>query len=507
MHPEVGRPWLALPVWLTMWGGLALRLWGLGQLPPLPDEAYYWLWSRRLALAYYDHPAGTALLVRASTALGGSGPFGVRWLNALLGTACIALVWAIGGPSPRPSPGGGGGLRMGRWTAAVMVAFGAPFVVVSRFVYTDTLFLFLMLLNFLALRHLLRRVGRGRLAYVAWGLSLALLLNTKYTALLYGGGVGLWLLLRQHRLLGERRFQVATLVGAAGASPVFVWNASHGWASFRWQLAHLVSASPGGAVSGSLPAVWLANVRHAIAYLTWPLAVTAFVVAVSLLWWWARRPGCPSLRGLVAFVLVLPVLLSPAGSPRNLAGGLVFLLFTLGAIGSRGHLARLLVAVISALVALYGVGTAAALSGFATPFRSSVVSEIHRDVAGVEALADALSNAQAPIYTVDYGLAGQLAYLMGRPVYTSWGQYRIWGYPDLSELVVVGSPYLPPNLLEVQLRQAFDTVEGPYQPAERPSQDPGNLAKVRWWRVAGLRWSPERFVAGFDFLTLMEQVP
>ena len=23
---------------------------------PLPDEAYYWLWSNRVALSYYDHP-------------------------------------------------------------------------------------------------------------------------------------------------------------------------------------------------------------------------------------------------------------------------------------------------------------------------------------------------------------------------------------------------------------------------------------------------------------------
>ena len=23
---------------------------------PLPDEAYYWLWSNRVALSYFDHP-------------------------------------------------------------------------------------------------------------------------------------------------------------------------------------------------------------------------------------------------------------------------------------------------------------------------------------------------------------------------------------------------------------------------------------------------------------------
>ena len=27
---------------------------------PLPDEAYYWLWSRNIALSYFDHPPFSA---------------------------------------------------------------------------------------------------------------------------------------------------------------------------------------------------------------------------------------------------------------------------------------------------------------------------------------------------------------------------------------------------------------------------------------------------------------
>src|SRR5579875_2988824 len=45
---------------LLVLGALALvalsRLVWINRLPLLPDEAYYWDWSRRLALGYFDHP-------------------------------------------------------------------------------------------------------------------------------------------------------------------------------------------------------------------------------------------------------------------------------------------------------------------------------------------------------------------------------------------------------------------------------------------------------------------
>ena len=62
----------------------------------MSDESYYWLWSERLAASYFDNPAGVAFMVRASTALGGRGEVGVRWLNAALGVAAVYLVYVLG---------------------------------------------------------------------------------------------------------------------------------------------------------------------------------------------------------------------------------------------------------------------------------------------------------------------------------------------------------------------------------------------------------------------------
>jgi len=40
-------------------------------VPLLPDETYYWEWSRHLAAAYFDHPPAIALLIRAGTTVFG----------------------------------------------------------------------------------------------------------------------------------------------------------------------------------------------------------------------------------------------------------------------------------------------------------------------------------------------------------------------------------------------------------------------------------------------------
>ena len=74
-------------------GLTALRLVVAAWMPLLPDEAYYWVWSRALAPGYFDHPPMVALWIAAGTALAGEGALGVRLLApsaALLGSLMLA---------------------------------------------------------------------------------------------------------------------------------------------------------------------------------------------------------------------------------------------------------------------------------------------------------------------------------------------------------------------------------------------------------------------------------
>ncbi len=63
--------------------------------PPLDDEAYYWTWARHLEWGYPDHPPMIAYVIRATTALAGDTPLGIRMGPALLGLGTALLLWDL----------------------------------------------------------------------------------------------------------------------------------------------------------------------------------------------------------------------------------------------------------------------------------------------------------------------------------------------------------------------------------------------------------------------------
>ena len=64
---EGGAPWRALAIGLIAYAFI-LRLVYLGSVELLPEEAYYWNYSRHLDIGYLDHPPMVAWLIRLGTA-------------------------------------------------------------------------------------------------------------------------------------------------------------------------------------------------------------------------------------------------------------------------------------------------------------------------------------------------------------------------------------------------------------------------------------------------------
>ena len=100
-----------------------LRLCLTGTFPLCEDEAYYWEWSRNLALGYHDQGPGVALAIRLGTALFGESEFDVRFPAVLLLGGALsfadrhlrdggAVLRSRGTPGPH-SRGGAGGRRRG----------------------------------------------------------------------------------------------------------------------------------------------------------------------------------------------------------------------------------------------------------------------------------------------------------------------------------------------------------------------------------------------------------
>src|SRR5436853_765308 len=57
------------------------------------DEAHYWMWSERLAPAYFSKGPVIAFVMRASTAVFGANEFGVRFFSPLLAAGTSVLLF------------------------------------------------------------------------------------------------------------------------------------------------------------------------------------------------------------------------------------------------------------------------------------------------------------------------------------------------------------------------------------------------------------------------------
>src|SRR6266571_8963949 len=83
-------------VWLFVAALAAIRLSLLATTDLSFDEAHYWMWSERLAPAYFSKGPGIAFAIRAGTALFGANEFGVRFFSPVLaaGTSLLLFYFA-----------------------------------------------------------------------------------------------------------------------------------------------------------------------------------------------------------------------------------------------------------------------------------------------------------------------------------------------------------------------------------------------------------------------------
>src|SRR6202049_358812 len=80
-------------VWLFIIALTAIRLSMLTTTDLEFDEAHYWMWSERLAPAYFSKGPGVAFAMRASTAIFGANEFGVRFFSPMLGAGTSLLLF------------------------------------------------------------------------------------------------------------------------------------------------------------------------------------------------------------------------------------------------------------------------------------------------------------------------------------------------------------------------------------------------------------------------------
>jgi 4-amino-4-deoxy-L-arabinose transferase-like glycosyltransferase len=253
-----------------------------------PQEAYYWSWSRRLALSYFDHPPLAAWTIRAATELFGTSERAIRLAAALHSGLFFAFLFLAGRR------------LFSERVALLATAFGllAPITSLGQVVITPDgpLLSGWAACLYFTVRALDEEDGRWLLAA---GLATGFAALGKYTAFLLVPQLGLALLLdpRGRRLLASPWPWLGLALAALAFSPVLLWNAERHWASFVFQ-------SEGRTRTFALRPVLVGRFVGLQALSVSPLLWLALMGAPFLAAWRWREPGWR-----VAAIFSLPLVL------------------------------------------------------------------------------------------------------------------------------------------------------------------------------------------------------
>jgi 4-amino-4-deoxy-L-arabinose transferase-like glycosyltransferase len=196
------------------------RLWFITQMQLVPDEAYYWLWSKHLAASYRDKGPGIAWTIALGTKLFGNTVFGIRFFAVMLSTATGALIFLLARRLYDD--------RVALW--CLLVASVMPIMAVGSILMTiDSLSVFSWAL---ALVIFWKALHRDKICDWIWlGLAIGAGFLAKFTNGVQLGCIGFFLLWsKEHRplLFGRKVFAMCVAFGIS-ILPIFWWNMQNGW--------------------------------------------------------------------------------------------------------------------------------------------------------------------------------------------------------------------------------------------------------------------------------------
>ena len=247
----------------TIFFVLALTLWRAytaATLPLHPDEAYYWLWSRHLALSYFDHPPMIAYLIKLATFFS-QAEFWVRLPALFVSVGCSFLLWFLAKDLfDRDDIAAAGVILLNVYPVTMAGSIIISPDVPAFLFWTACLWSFWRII----------KTGKAAWWYVL-GVMFGAALLSKYTCVLLGPALLAYLLFSEDRQwLSTVHPYLASLVALVIFSPVIIWNHAHEWVSFAFQLSHGMGGSSykfshivdyiGGQLLVASPFVWFLGV-------------------------------------------------------------------------------------------------------------------------------------------------------------------------------------------------------------------------------------------------------
>lgn len=278
-------------VWIFLALLTAIRLAFVGTTDLLFDEAHYWMWSERLAPAYFSKGPGVAYAIWSSVALFGPTEFGVRFWSPVLGAGTSLLVYYFARRLYSETTG--------LW--AVLALNVAPLFNIGSFVMTtDALSIFFWVAAMFAFWLALERSPQFSWYWPWAGLLMGLGFLSKYTNALQLVSVLLVLILvpRLRREFKGPGLYALLIIFVLCTLPPIIWNAHRTWAT----VAHLRNRGGLNQPTGIHPAEYLSFFAMHFAVYS-PLLFLALVWAVVAGW----RRTQQQFKGLFLLWFGIPV--------------------------------------------------------------------------------------------------------------------------------------------------------------------------------------------------------
>lgn len=197
-------------------------------IPLHSDEAYYWLWSNRLELSYYDHAPMVAYFIKLTT-LFSNNEVAVRFSSIIATIIISILLWKLV-------------IKLFHnevmASASVVILHSMPILFTASIIITpDTpVFLFLSIATY----YVWKLIDSKNCNY--WyliGLFFGLSMLSKYTACLFVMSLFIYMLLDK-KLFWFKSYQlyIGIIISIICFLPVIYWNYQHDWVSFFYQIGH-----------------------------------------------------------------------------------------------------------------------------------------------------------------------------------------------------------------------------------------------------------------------------
>jgi dolichol-phosphate mannosyltransferase len=203
-----------------------MRLLYLGVPELLFEEAYYWNYAKHLDIGYLDHPLMVAWIIRLFVALMGNIEFAVR-AGAFL---CWLVTAWFSYRLTRDVLG-----QAAAYRALALIAVLPVYFFIGLFMSPDAP----LAACWAAAIYFMHRivVGKEPRAWLWLGVAIGLGMISKYTIVLLGAGIVLYVLVDRpsRKWLTRPEPYIAALIALALFSPVIVWNWQHEWASLFFQ--------------------------------------------------------------------------------------------------------------------------------------------------------------------------------------------------------------------------------------------------------------------------------